>query len=139
MKRDVVSYIFIFFFKQKTAYEIYQCDWSSDVCSSDLVGKTGTNCQIFGLINKPAAQAATVDFLKPDDIIIMNHAGDAIEVFDTFAVGKNMLPTVGQVMVETPCRNAGLNIIAEQTKLLDRKSTRLNSSHTDISRMPSSA
>src|ERR1044072_7918751 len=21
---------------QKTAYEIYQCDWSSDVCSSDL-------------------------------------------------------------------------------------------------------
>ena len=27
----------IFFFKQKTAYEIYQCDWSSDVCSSDLV------------------------------------------------------------------------------------------------------
>ena len=27
----------IFFFKQKTAYEIYQCDWSSDVCSSDLI------------------------------------------------------------------------------------------------------
>ena len=27
-----------FFFKQKTAYEIYQCDWSSDVCSSDLAG-----------------------------------------------------------------------------------------------------
>ena len=27
-----------FFFKQKTAYEIYQCDWSSDVCSSDLGG-----------------------------------------------------------------------------------------------------
>ena len=25
------------FFKQKTAYVIYQCDWSSDVCSSDLV------------------------------------------------------------------------------------------------------
>ena len=26
----------IFFFKQKTAYEILTCDWSSDVCSSDL-------------------------------------------------------------------------------------------------------
>ena len=25
-----------FFFKQKTAYEIKECDWSSDVCSSDL-------------------------------------------------------------------------------------------------------
>ncbi len=27
---------FIFFFKQKTAYEMIGCDWSSDVCSSDL-------------------------------------------------------------------------------------------------------
>src|SRR5881275_3764019 len=27
---------FFFFFKQKTAYEIVPCDWSSDVCSSDL-------------------------------------------------------------------------------------------------------
>ena len=26
----------VFFFKQKTAYEIRNCDWSSDVCSSDL-------------------------------------------------------------------------------------------------------
>src|ERR671924_975868 len=28
----------IFFFKQKTAYEIVSRDWSSDVCSSDLAG-----------------------------------------------------------------------------------------------------
>src|SRR5881296_2900861 len=27
---------FFFFFKQKTAYEMLLCDWSSDVCSSDL-------------------------------------------------------------------------------------------------------
>src|SRR5213595_3759104 len=27
---------FFFFFKQKTAYEITEGDWSSDVCSSDL-------------------------------------------------------------------------------------------------------
>ena len=32
----LMFYLFFFFFKQKTAYEIYQCDWSSDVCSSDL-------------------------------------------------------------------------------------------------------
>ena len=31
-----MRYKVFFFFKQKTAYEIYQCDWSSDVCSSDL-------------------------------------------------------------------------------------------------------
>ena len=29
--------VIFFFFKQKTAYEIVDCDWSSDVCSSDLV------------------------------------------------------------------------------------------------------
>src|SRR3546814_2417564 len=27
---------FVFFFKQKTAYEMLISDWSSDVCSSDL-------------------------------------------------------------------------------------------------------
>src|SRR3546814_9044833 len=29
-------FFFIFFFKQKTAYEMRISDWSSDVCSSDL-------------------------------------------------------------------------------------------------------
>src|SRR3546814_9579326 len=29
-------FIFVFFFKQKTAYEMRISDWSSDVCSSDL-------------------------------------------------------------------------------------------------------
>src|SRR3546814_6992500 len=29
-------FIFFFFFKQKTAYEMRISDWSSDVCSSDL-------------------------------------------------------------------------------------------------------
>ena len=37
-KEEELNISFIFFFKQKTAYEIYQCDWSSDVCSSDLGG-----------------------------------------------------------------------------------------------------
>src|SRR3546814_2577304 len=31
------SYIVFFFFKQKTAYEMRISDWSSDVCSSDLL------------------------------------------------------------------------------------------------------
>src|SRR3546814_10680142 len=30
------SLCFVFFFKQKTAYEVRISDWSSDVCSSDL-------------------------------------------------------------------------------------------------------
>src|SRR3546814_3118628 len=34
----VLSFVF-FFFKQKTAYEMRISDWSSDVCSSDLLGR----------------------------------------------------------------------------------------------------
>src|SRR3546814_14323995 len=30
-------FVFFFFFKQKTAYEMRISDWSSDVCSSDLL------------------------------------------------------------------------------------------------------
>ena len=37
IKSELIVEYFFFFFKQKTAYEIYQCDWSSDVCSSDLL------------------------------------------------------------------------------------------------------
>ena len=42
-------FVCFFFFKQKTAYEIYQCDWSSDVCSSDLNKTPG----IFFLLPHP--------------------------------------------------------------------------------------
>src|SRR3546814_16685272 len=31
-------YVYVFVFKQKTAYEMRISDWSSDVCSSDLEG-----------------------------------------------------------------------------------------------------
>src|SRR3546814_5732571 len=37
MRLTCVFCTFFFFFKQKTAYEMRISDWSSDVCSSDLV------------------------------------------------------------------------------------------------------
>src|SRR3546814_9131289 len=33
----MIAYVLLFFFKQKTAYEMRISDWSSDVCSSDLL------------------------------------------------------------------------------------------------------
>ena len=45
MRREKEKEGKIFFFKQKTAYEIYQCDWSSDVCSSDLAGEKEGLCK----------------------------------------------------------------------------------------------
>src|SRR3546814_3808559 len=43
MMIDILVYLlfFFFFFKQKTAYEMRISDWSSDVCSSDLLGGNG--------------------------------------------------------------------------------------------------
>src|SRR3546814_4172822 len=44
-------FCFFFFFKQKTAYEMRISDWSSDVCSSDLVVqrlRTGSGHEIIG-------------------------------------------------------------------------------------------
>src|SRR3546814_4549125 len=42
----------VFFFKQKTAYEMRISDWSPDVCSSDLFARSGRNRvpAIFGMI-----------------------------------------------------------------------------------------
>src|SRR3546814_5673929 len=36
MYYSCIYFLFFFFFKQKTAYEMRISDWSSDVCSSDL-------------------------------------------------------------------------------------------------------
>src|SRR3546814_1416196 len=39
--RYVGMFVLVFFFKQKTAYEMRISDWSSDVCSSDLKASFG--------------------------------------------------------------------------------------------------
>src|SRR3546814_5282783 len=48
----------IFFFKQKTAYEMHISDWSSDVCSSDLLGAgrsiAGHFHVLIGHVDRPA-------------------------------------------------------------------------------------
>src|SRR3546814_7555816 len=38
----MITFLFVvfFYFKQKTAYDMRISDWSSDVCSSDLLGET---------------------------------------------------------------------------------------------------
>src|ERR1043166_7926422 len=40
----MLSDLCVFFFKQKTAYEIPKRDWSSDVCSSDLYTANCATC-----------------------------------------------------------------------------------------------
>src|SRR3546814_9560674 len=41
MYNNLLIVVYFFFFKQKTAYEMRISDWSSDVCSSDLLQRGG--------------------------------------------------------------------------------------------------
>src|SRR5213080_5424894 len=53
--------IIFFFFKQKTAYEIPLCDWSSDVCSSDLdhvVQVSQNRLERLALVRRPLGEPA---------------------------------------------------------------------------------
>src|SRR3546814_14703473 len=70
----------IFFFKQKTAYEMRISDWSSDVCSSDLrrgarTAKAPVLCKGRGLARTPLsgmskAPGITGDKWRPGDRLI---------------------------------------------------------------------
>src|ERR1044072_3327351 len=50
LKVHFSKFVMIFLQKQKAAYEIYQCDWSSDVCSSDLLGREGVQLALPGAV-----------------------------------------------------------------------------------------
>src|SRR3546814_5854191 len=54
----ISSEFFFFFFKQKTAYEMRISDWSSDVCSSDLlIGGRLAHRDVKGIAAQPAGDA----------------------------------------------------------------------------------
>src|SRR3546814_7540589 len=65
----VVSVLFFFFFKQKTAYEMRISDWSSDVCSSDLVTATVMIVLHFNKATKPS-YVRVASFRSPFDTIV---------------------------------------------------------------------
>src|SRR3546814_2427876 len=48
------GFFYFFFFKQKTAYEMRISDWSSDVCSSDLVVDLAHLAAIVACDHQPA-------------------------------------------------------------------------------------
>src|SRR3546814_994434 len=104
----------ICFFKQKTAYEMRISDWSSDVCSSDLLAHAAREMMRIGLLE--AAQADPRQPLHgPLSRLLAIDAG-------IFEAGKDILERAapGHQCI-------GLKHVAGLT--IDRKSTRLNSSH----------
>ena len=74
-------FFLLFFFKQKTAYEIYQCDWSSDVCSSDLFdveSVDGWKYWLYDMTNKVYVESGT--FFTPNSSITAVRWGNLLTV-----------------------------------------------------------
>src|SRR3546814_10422035 len=57
---DICHGFFVFFFKQKTAYEMRISDWSSDVCSSDLMQFASGGYTITGDTEELVGPQATI-------------------------------------------------------------------------------
>ena len=90
--------LFFFFFKQKTAYEIYQCDWSSDVCSSDLSsgGFTGewVNGEDADLALRLGVASGFVQISSPETFAYREHDDSAMkDLTRTLAGVKFMIHT----------------------------------------------
>src|SRR3546814_20571874 len=79
--------LLLFFFKQKTAYELRISDWSSDVCSSDLPAQAARPDR---RVEALAVLRAVVDQLRPlagdplDRIVGRHHPGNQAAVRTDF-------------------------------------------------------
>src|SRR3546814_8723908 len=69
---------FVFFFKQKTAYEMRISGWSSDVCSSDLV-EIGLESVIAGIGRDRIAVGPAV--IEKVAVFALRRAGARGEIF----------------------------------------------------------
>src|SRR3546814_3709984 len=114
-----------FFFEQKTAYEVRISDWSSDVCSSDLIESERKTREAERLEQEALLKDAV------GGIVAAANAGDLAQRIDTSrieGVMRELGEGVNQLLgtVERALGDLGtmLHKLAE-----DRKSTRLNSSH----------
>src|SRR3546814_3316772 len=101
-------YCFFFFFKQKTAYEMRISDWSSDVCSSDLVladGDVADEADIVGQRHAFVPPRDTLDRLvigcDPRSDQAKGHR-QPIDDVDADAVAEGLLTGFGGVIARRP-------------------------------------
>src|SRR3546814_1916337 len=124
----------MFFFKQKTAYEMRISDWSSDVCSSDLAVYSDADAKALHVRQADEAvhigpSPARESYLIGDKIIAAAKATGAEAVHPGYGfLSENA--AFAQAVID-----AGLVWVGPRPSsitamgLKDRKSTRLNSSH----------
>src|SRR3546814_4117685 len=110
----------VFFVNQKTAYEMRISDWSSDVCSSDLID---------------ALREGGVDFILIETIVdtLNAKAGVLAAIEAGEARGTEVPLMISMTLTDMSGRNlSGHSVEAFWAAIRharDRKSTRLNSSH----------
>src|SRR3546814_3834706 len=78
---------FIFFFKQKTAYEMRISDWSSDVCSSDLADIERLAAGVADRVVVPGREPELMRILRPR-VAGVRFAGHAAEP----GIGQHVRP-----------------------------------------------
>src|SRR3546814_3652493 len=81
-----------FFFKQKTAYDMRISDWSSDVCSSDLIGAHADDGATLGLV-KPIGRRPHLAIVA----VVENHADARVGGAE---VAHDRACAVGRAIVE---------------------------------------
>src|SRR3546814_9371998 len=121
--------LLVFFFKQKTAYEMRISDWSSDVCSSDLAARAA----LFGI-----QQGSLDEALRARSAAALTDIG-----FDGYAIG-GLAGGEGQEAMFGVLDFAPAQLPADKPRYLmgvgkpddlvgavarDRQRTRLNSRH----------
>src|SRR3546814_1825487 len=127
------GYLFIFFFKQKTAYEMRISDWSSDVCSSDLATRLIRNAVPPPGIGTPGFSTAPVTTRS----LPASHRHRCLDrrqrvvAFDGDVVVAETedVAHVGVQLQRRQRTRRARQLLARLFVVVDRKSTRLNSSH----------
>src|SRR3546814_4294146 len=116
----------LFFFKQKTAYELRISDWSSDVCSSDLFGDGAGMARIGVLRDAVDEDEGHAGLRPPNWRMIARTLPERIG-----AAPRDFSHRDGRVSLSTRAHRGSFDDAKASKGVgrIGRKSTRLNSSH----------
>src|SRR3546814_6524690 len=138
MSFSVLCFSLFFFFKQKTAYEMRISDWSSDVCSSDLLltQLRASDFHVFTRLEVEQVCAAAGWTVRSDGAVVIPgtpsggniHDDGAQRVYLSIALAALEPEQFGHYLAAA-VTTWGVPTWFSGRSDLDRKSTRLNSSH----------